>query len=65
VSPRVVLISFGGCLGLAALAAVLLDWSFEKAIILAPVIVVVAGAAVFLVVLWTRVLWESVKGRRR
>jgi hypothetical protein len=65
VSPRVVLISFGGCLGLTALAAVLLDWSFEKALILAPVIVVVAGAAGFLIVLWTRVIWESIKSRGR
>jgi hypothetical protein len=59
------LISLGACLGLTALAAVLLDLSFERAVILAPVVVVVAGAAGFLVVLWTRVLWESIRGRRR
>ena len=62
--PRVVLISLGAVAGLTALAAVLLDWSFERAVILAPVVVMVAGAAGFLVVLWTRVLWESVRGRR-
>jgi hypothetical protein len=50
---------------LTALAAVLLDLSFERAVILAPVVVLVAGAAGFLVVLWTRVLWESIRGRRR
>jgi hypothetical protein len=61
---RVVLISLGAVAGLTALAAVLLDWSFERAVILAPVVVMVAGAAGFLVVLWTRVLWESVRGRR-
>jgi hypothetical protein len=65
VRPRVLLISLGACLGLTALAAVLLDLSFERAVILAPVVVVVAGAAGFLVVLWTRVLWESIRGRRR
>jgi hypothetical protein len=64
VRPRVVLISLGAVAGLTALAAVLLDWSFERAVILAPVVVMVAGAAGFLVVLWTRVLWESVRGRR-
>ena len=63
--PRVLLISLGACLGLTALAAVLLDLSFERAVILAPVVVIVAGAAGFLVVLWTRVLWESIRGRRR
>jgi hypothetical protein len=65
VRPRVLLISLGACLGLTALAAVLLDLSFERAVILAPVVVAVAGAAGFLVVLWTRVLWESIRGRRR
>jgi hypothetical protein len=65
VRPRVLLISLLACLGLTALAAVLLDLSFERAVILAPVVVLVAGAAGFLVVLWTRVLWESIRGRRR
>ncbi|MGE5273476.1 MAG: hypothetical protein ACM3QU_06920 [Verrucomicrobiota bacterium] len=63
--PRVVLISLGACAGLTALAAALLDWSFERAVVLAPVVVLVAGAAGFLVVLWTRVIWESIRGRRR
>jgi hypothetical protein len=65
VRPRVLLISLLACLGLTALAAVLLDLSFERAVVLAPVVVVVAGAAGFLIVLWTRVLWESIRGRRR
>jgi hypothetical protein len=65
VRARVVLISLGACLGLTALAAVLLDLSFERAVVLAPVVVLVAGAAGFLVVLWTRVIWESIRGRRR
>ncbi len=63
--PRVLLISLLACLGLTALATVLLDLSFERAVVLAPVVVLVAGAAGFLVVLWTRVLWESFRGRRR
>ena len=63
--PRVVLLSLGACAGLTALAALWLDWSFERAVILSPVVVMVAGAAGFLIVLWTRVVWESIRGRRR
>ena len=62
---RVVLIAFAACLALAAITALLLDWSFGKAVILSPVIVMVAGAAGFLVVLWTRILWESIRDHLR
>jgi hypothetical protein len=61
---RVVVVSLAACLALTALTAVLLGWSFEKAVILSPIIVMVAGAAGFLVVLWSRILWESVRSRR-
>jgi hypothetical protein len=64
VRVRVVLLSLCACLALTALAALLLDWSFEKAVILSPIVVMVAGATGFLVVLWTRVIWESIRGRR-
>ena len=59
-----VIASLAACAGLTALAAWLLDWSFERAVILSPVVVAVAGAVSFLVVLWTRVAWESLRGRR-
>jgi ATP/ADP translocase len=62
---RVVLASVAACAGLTALAAWVLDWSFERAAILSPVVVAVAGAVAFLVVLWARVAWESLRGRRR
>jgi hypothetical protein len=62
---RLVLPALAVCAGLDALAAVLLGWSFERAVLLSPVVVAVAGAAAFLVVLWTRVAWESVRGLRR
>jgi hypothetical protein len=61
---RTVLLALAACLGLAAITALLLDWSFEKAVILSPIIVLVVGAAGFLVVLWGRVVWESIQGRR-
>ena len=54
--------------GLATAALVLLavwifDLSLDRAAVLAPVLVVVAGAAAGLVVLWTRVGWEAIRGR--
>jgi hypothetical protein len=61
----VLLASLAVCAGLTALAAWILDWSFQRAATLSPIIVLVVGAAGFLVVLWTRVLWESIRGRRR
>jgi ATP/ADP translocase len=62
---RLVFGSVAACAGLTALAAWLLNWSFERAAILSPLVVAVAGAVAFLVVLWTRVAWESVRGRKR
>jgi hypothetical protein len=61
----VLLASLAACAGLTALAAWILDWSFQRAATLSPIIVLVVGAAAFLVVLWTRVAWESIRGRRR
>ena len=61
---RVVLVASAACLGLAAITALLLDWSFGKAVILSPIIVMVAGAAGFLPVLWTRILVDTFRGRR-
>ena len=60
----VVIIAFAVCLALAAITALLLDWSFGKAVILSPVIVLVVGAAGFLLVLWTRILVDTFRGRR-
>jgi hypothetical protein len=62
---RVVLIALIACLTLAAITALALDWSFQKAVILSPVLVLVAGAAGFLIVLWTRILLDTFRGRRR
>ena len=56
--------------GLLAAALVLLTvwlfgFSLEHAAVLAPVLVVVFGAAAGLVVLWVKVGWESLRRRRR
>ncbi len=62
---RLTLAVVAACAGLTAFAAWVLGWSFERAAILSPVVVAVAGAVAFLVVLWTRVAWEAIRGRRR
>jgi hypothetical protein len=61
---RLTLLSVAAGAGLTALAAWLLNWSFARAAILSPIVVAVAGAVAFLVVLWTRIAWESLRGRR-
>jgi hypothetical protein len=49
--------------GLVLLAVWVFELSLERAAVLAPVLVVIAGAVAGLVVLWTRVGWESLKRR--
>jgi len=61
VRARTVVAATGACLGLTALTAWIFAWSFEKAAFLAPVIVVSAAAIVGLLLLWTRVAWESLQ----
>jgi amino acid transporter len=51
--------------GLVLLAVGVFELSLERAAILAPVLVVVFGAAAGLVVLWTKVGWEALQRRRR
>ena len=50
---------------LVLLAVGVFELSLERAAILAPVLVVVFGAAASLVVLWTKVGWEALQRRRR
>jgi uncharacterized membrane protein len=63
VSPRAALLSGLATAALVLLAAWAFELSFERAAVLAPVLVLVAGAAAGLVVLWTRVGWESIRRR--
>ena len=53
------------CAAFDVVLALWLDWSFERAVILAPIVVAVVGAVGFLVVLWSRIAWESVRSRPR
>jgi hypothetical protein len=50
---------------LVLVAVGVFELSLERAAILAPVLVVVFGAAAGLVVLWTKVGWEALQRRRR
>jgi hypothetical protein len=42
----------------------LLDWSLEKALVLAPIMVATVGATAFIVVLWTKIAYEGLRGQR-
>ena len=62
--PRLLIASTLAVAGTTALTAWLLEWSFEKAALYAPVIVAAFGAGTAVVVLWTRVAWESLRKSR-
>ncbi len=51
-------------MGLVGLTAWLLSWPFEKAVYLAPVIVVGGAAAVGLVLLWGKIALNSLRESR-
>jgi hypothetical protein len=58
-------VSTGLVIALVGLTSWLFRWSLEEAAVLAPVIVVTAGATAFIVVLWGKIVWESLRGARR
>lgn len=57
-------VALAGVLALVALTAWLLSWSFDKAVSLAPIIVVGVAAAVGLVLLWGKVALHSLRESR-
>ncbi len=57
-------VALAGVLALVALTAWLLAWPFEKAVYLAPVIVIGGLAAVGLVLLWGKIAVSSLKESR-
>jgi hypothetical protein len=65
VSARAAIVSGLVTTGLVLLAVWLFELSLERAAVLAPVLVVVFGAAAGLVVLWAKVGWEALQRRRR
>ena len=57
-------VALAGVLALVALTAWLLAWPFEKAVYLAPVIVIGGAAAVGLVLLWGKIAVTSLRESR-
>jgi hypothetical protein len=62
VSPRALAISAACVLSLIA-GAMAFGLSFERAVFLAPVLLICAGGIAFLVVLWAKVIRDSLRGR--
>jgi hypothetical protein len=58
-------VSTGLVIALVGLTSWLFRWSLEEAAVLAPIIVVTAGATAFIAVLWGKIVWESLRGSRR
>ena len=56
--------SAAACAALVLLTAWLFRMSLERALVLAPVIVVSVGAAAFIFLLWTKVAVESLRRQR-
>jgi uncharacterized membrane protein len=61
VSARAALASGVVTAGLVLLVVWLFEIPLDRAAVLAPVLVVIAGAAAGFVVLWTRIGWESLR----
>lgn len=51
------------CAALVVAGHYLFDVSWQSALVLAPVFVLCAGAVAFLVVLWAKVIRDSLRGR--
>jgi hypothetical protein len=58
-------VALAGVFGLVVLAALIMGWPVEKAVYLAPVIVVAAAAIVGLLILWGKVALQSLRESRR
>jgi amino acid transporter len=64
-SFRAALVSGVVTAALVLVAVGVFELSLERAAILAPVLVVIFGAAAGLVVLWTKVGWEALQRHKR
>jgi hypothetical protein len=63
VSVRSLALSAAICAVLVVGGKYLFDISWESALVLAPVFVLVVGGIAFLVLLWTKVIRDSLRGR--
>jgi predicted neutral ceramidase superfamily lipid hydrolase len=58
-------IALAAVFGLVVLASLVMGWPLERAVYLAPVIVVAAAALVGLLILWGKVAAQSLKESKR
>jgi hypothetical protein len=58
-------IALAAVLGLVVLTALIMGWPIEKAVYLAPVIVVAAAALAGLLILWGKVAVQALRESRR
>jgi hypothetical protein len=58
-------VALAAVFGLVVLAALVMGWPLEKAVYLAPVIVVAAAALLGLLILWSKVAVQSLRESRR
>ena len=61
---RALAISAVACTALVLAVAWLFEMPLQRAAILAPVIVVTVGATAFIVVLWTKIVWETLRRQK-
>ncbi len=61
---RRILVALGVILVLVAVTALLMGWPLEKAIYLAPVIVIAGAAALGLCILWGKIAVQSLRESR-
>ena len=62
VTPRALLLS-SFVVALLVAGGIAFGLSFERAVFLAPVLLIVAAGVAFLVVLWVKVIRDSLRGR--
>jgi hypothetical protein len=62
--PAALTLAGAAVASLVAATAVLFRMPFDRAVALAPVIVVTAGATIFIAVLWIRIALESLRRQR-
>jgi hypothetical protein len=63
VSRRALLVSALIVVVLVFLGMLVFDLPFQNAVVLAPVFVLSVGAIAFLVILWTKVAYDSIRSR--
>jgi hypothetical protein len=64
VTARALSLSALVCAILVAIGHYAFDLAWDSALVLAPVFLLVVGGIAFLIVLWTKVIWDSLRGER-